>query len=878
MKIKYKVNLLIVILKVIMALLVVVSVNLVVGQVLEEEMRDKDVAITELLASEIANPLLGEDDLRVQEIIDDLKRQNTEVRYAYVVGFDGTVVAHTFKDGFPVELVTANPVPSGEDGAIQILSAEGESIQDVGVRVLEGMDAKIYIGFSRAHLFEAIARTTNTIIIIAALVLLFGILLNSFLMQRIIKPIEALVEGTKRVGDGDFDFRIDVTSRDEIGTLTESFNSMTAERKQAEEVLRGSEERYRLLADNTLDVIWKMDFNLEFTYSNPAVFDMLGFTPEEWIGTRLPEHCSPEEMQKIQRLITQEIENPKKHTGVVFETSFFTKNGEEIPCEINARILFDENGRPTELQGSTRDITERKQAEEVLLESKERYRLLADNTLDVIWKMDFNLEFTYSNPAVFDMLGFTPEEWIGTRLPEHCSPEEMQKMQRLMTHEIENQKKHTGVVFESIFFNKNGEGIPCEVNARILFDENGRPISIQGTTRDITERKAAEVHIKHLNSVLEAIRNVNQLILVEKDRDTLLQEACDALVKARGYDVAWLGFSEDGETFAMVKGSGFPEDVSRFCEYMMSGDYPPCIRDALARKDQLAVMDKSEECGDCFFESVCRGKEAAIIHVEHAGRFFGLLAVLLAPDVSIDEEEKGILAEVAGDIAFALHNMELEEVRKKAEDQIKASLKEKEVLLREIHHRVKNNLQVISSLLDMQARNAKDKDVKDALSESMNRIMAMSLIHSQLYEGSDLSEINMKMFVNRLLGQLQIYQVGDTRIAHVIQVDDYPFPIAVAVPVGLVINELLSNALKHAFEGRDEGRIEVILTASESGMINLRVSDDGVGLPPGFDINKSKTLGLRLVKIITEDQLRGTLEVTGEEGATFNIEFDITDY
>jgi PAS domain S-box-containing protein len=878
MKIKYKVNLLIVILKVIMALLVVVSVNLVVGQVLEEEMRDKDVAITELLASEIANPLLGEDDLRVQEIIDDLKRKNTEVRYAYVVGFDGTVVAHTFKDGFPVELVTANQIPSGEDGAIQILSAEGESIQDVGVRVLEGMDAKIYIGFSRAHLFEAIKRTTNTILIIAALVLLFGILLNSFLMQRMLKPIEALVEGTKRVGDGDFDFRIDVTSRDEIGTLTESFNSMTAERKQAEEVLRGSEERYRLLADNTLDVIWKLDFNLKFTYSNPAVFDMLGFTPEEWMGTRLPEHCSPEEMQKIQRLMTQEIENPKKHTGVVFETSFFTKNGEEIPCEINARILFDENGRPTELQGSTRDITERKQAEEVLLESKERYRLLADNTLDVIWKLDLNLEFTYSNPAIFDMLGFTPEEWIGTRLPEHCSPEEMQKMQRLMTHEIENQKKHTGVVFESIFFNKNGEGIPCEVSARILFDENGRPISMQGTTRDITERKAAEVHIKHLNSVLEAIRNVNQLILVEKDRDTLLQEACDALVKARGYDVAWLGFSEDGETFTMVKGSGFPEDVSRFCEYMMSGDYPPCIRDALARKDQLAVMDKSEECGDCFFESVCRGKEAAIIQVEHSGRFFGLLAVLLAPDVSIDEEEKGILAEVAGDIAFALHNMELEEVRKNAEDQIKASLKEKEVLLREIHHRVKNNLQVISSLLDMQARNAKDKDVKDALSESMNRIMAMSLIHSQLYEGSDLSEINMKMFVNRLLGQLQSYQVGDTRIAHVIQVDDYPFPIAVAVPVGLVINELLSNALKHAFAGRDEGRIEVILTASESGMINLRVSDDGVGLPPGFDINKSKTLGLRLVKIITEDQLRGTLEVTGEEGATFNIEFDITDY
>ena len=250
--------------------------------------------------------------------------------------------------------------------------------------------------------------------------------------------------------------------------------------------------------------------------------------------------------------------------------------------------------------------------------------------------------------------------------------------------------------------------------------------------REITERKAAEEHIEHLNSVLKAIRNVNQLIIREKDRDTLLQKACDALVEARDYDAAWLGFSEDGENFAMFKGSGFPKDVSRFCEHAIGGDHPPGIRDALARKDPLVVMGKSRECGDCFFESVCAGKEAAIIRVEHAGRFFGLLVILFASDVATDDEENGLLAEVASDIALGLHNMELEEARKKAEDRIKASLKEKEVLLREIHHRVKNNLQVISSLLDIQARAAEDKDVKDALSESMNRIMTMSLIHSQL--------------------------------------------------------------------------------------------------------------------------------------------------
>ncbi len=107
--------------------------------------------------------------------------------------------------------------------------------------------------------------------------------------------------------------------------------------------------------------------------------------------------------------------------------------------------------------------------------------------------------------------------------------------------------------------------------------------------------------------------------------------------------------------------------------------------------------------------------------------------------------------------------------------------------------------------------------------------------------------------------------------------DDYPFPISVAVPVGLVINELLSNALKHAFEGRDEGKIEVSLTASEGGRIYLMVSDDGAGLPPGFDINGSKTLGLRLVKILAEDQLQGNLEVTSDGGTTFKIMFNITD-
>ncbi len=214
--------------------------------------------------------------------------------------------------------------------------------------------------------------------------------------------------------------------------------------------------------------------------------------------------------------------------------------------------------------------------------------------------------------------------------------------------------------------------------------------------------------------------------------------------------------------------------------------------------------------------------------------------------------------------------------RKAAEEQTKRSLREKDVLMHEIHHRVKNNLQVVSSLLSMQARTTRNKEAIDVLSKSRSRINAMALIHTQLYESGDLSELNMKEFVGTLSGQLfQSYQVNNTKIARIIHVTDRKFPVSVGVYVGLIINELLSNALQHAFGERKDGKIEVELTAPDSGRVNLRVSDDGVGLPPGFDINATKTLGLRLVKILIEDQLQGTLEVISDGGVTFNMEFDI---
>jgi len=186
----------------------------------------------------------------------------------------------------------------------------------------------------------------------------------------------------------------------------------------------------------------------------------------------------------------------------------------------------------------------------------------------------------------------------------------------------------------------------------------------------------AHEYIEHINSVLNAIRAVNQLIIVEKDRDSLLQKACDMLLDARGYDGAWLGFLSDGKNFAAVKGSGFGEALSRFRNDVVGGDHPPCIRNALAQKEKFVIVDRSRECEGCLLNNKHGGNEAAIVSVEHAGKLFGLLAVLLAPAVVLVEEETGLLIEVAGDIALALHSMEMEEVRKKAEEALQERVKE----------------------------------------------------------------------------------------------------------------------------------------------------------------------------------------------------------
>ena len=216
--------------------------------------------------------------------------------------------------------------------------------------------------------------------------------------------------------------------------------------------------------------------------------------------------------------------------------------------------------------------------------------------------------------------------------------------------------------------------------------------------------------------------------------------------------------------------------------------------------------------------------------------------------------------------------------RREAEEQIRASLRAKETLLREIHHRVKNNLQVINSLLRLQSRQIKDKRYADTLGESQDRIRSMALIHEALYESKDVASVEFRDYVRHLSMQLlRSHGTSTARIALNIDAESLLLGIDFAIPCGLIINELVSNSLKHAFPGGRRGEIKISFHAVDENEITLAVSDNGIGIPEDVDFRKTRSLGLHLVTMLAEDQLRGQIELDRASGTEFRITFRMQD-
>jgi PAS domain S-box-containing protein len=212
--------------------------------------------------------------------------------------------------------------------------------------------------------------------------------------------------------------------------------------------------------------------------------------------------------------------------------------------------------------------------------------------------------------------------------------------------------------------------------------------------------------------------------------------------------------------------------------------------------------------------------------------------------------------------------------RKQAEEKIKASLHEKNVLLREIHHRVKNNMQIISSLLRLQSRVIEDNKLNEMFMESQNRIRSMALIHEKLYQTEDFARINFAEYIRSLTVHLfHTYKVNPNIVRMNTEVNDVYLDINKAIPCGLIINELVSNSLKHAFPDSKEGEVCIRLSTGKQKRTDLLVSDTGIGLPKSVNFQEPETLGLQLVSDLVK-QIEGTVELErGNMGTAFHITF-----
>ena len=211
--------------------------------------------------------------------------------------------------------------------------------------------------------------------------------------------------------------------------------------------------------------------------------------------------------------------------------------------------------------------------------------------------------------------------------------------------------------------------------------------------------------------------------------------------------------------------------------------------------------------------------------------------------------------------------------RKQFEKYLQAALQEKEALLKEVHHRVKNNLHVIANLLDLQSDYIHDEEVLAIFADSQMRIQTMALIHEQLYQTKDLGQIDFGAYVRRLTENLMLsYSEGSTRIHPIVAIHSMHLNQETAIPCGLLINELVTNALKHAFPNQASGRVYIGLEQDQDGYLQLEIWDDGIGIDTQFNPKKTASFGWKLIQILTR-QLKAEMAVESTQGASFRFRF-----
>jgi PAS domain S-box-containing protein len=623
-----------------------------------------------------------------------------------------------------------------------------------------------------------------------------------------------------------------VPERDESGKIVSvlAISRDVTDGRRAEEALRQSEEeaRNRLVEIEQIYRyapigLFAIDREYRVTRMNEFMAEINGFPVEEHIGKTLWD-LVPDLADHLVEIYRPVFERGEPVLGKEIHGQTPKSPGVDRDWLASYFPFKSDTGEVIGLIGAVLEVTERKRAEDEVRASGARFRVFVDHATDAFFLHDADGIVLDVNRQACESLGYTRDELIGMSPCDFDSDVDRAALARF------GERLDAGEVFaiDTHHRRKDGKVFPAEVRVR-PFWEGGRRFGVS-LARDITDRKNAEAALRDSEERLRQAVRVSNLGIFDHNHLTETYYWSPEERAIHGWE------AERPPTLADFVAMLHPEDRERIA---------------------AAVRRAHNPAGDGSFDV-----ELRIIRPD------GEMRWTITRSQTFFEGE-GDARHPVRTVGAVLDVTE----RKRVEETLRASLREKEVLLKEVHHRVKNNLQLISSLLALQAGQLKDRVAAEAFAESQNRVRAMALVHENLYRSGDLASVRLAGHLDSLCAYLlRSYNVDPDRIVLDLRVAEVTLDLDRSLRVGLLVNELVSNVLKHAFTAERSGRVLVQLDMPSTGWYILVVSDNGVGLPPALAPGHSDSLGLQLIADLTE-QLGGTLVLDREGGTTFSIRF-----
>jgi len=608
-----------------------------------------------------------------------------------------------------------------------------------------------------------------------------------------------------------------------VAERTAKLQEINAELHQSESTLRSF-----FNSDGILMAILELhDTDICYLSANRVVAEFLGKPPETLQNRFFSELAPPAAC--VQTWLEYCRTAHAQQTPLKFEYAY-THGDKTHWLFVNlCPIITSASGRP-QFSVVAKDITDRKRAEAILAHREEQIRLTLEFTHIGTWEWDVQTGHTTWNDNHFRLMGLDPAIAISAsdlyaRWRNAIHPDDVESVEHALHHALAT---HTDYEAEYRVIHPDGSIHWLAGRGRGLYTPTGEPSQMLGVILDVSTHKQAEQTLE-LQAVIT--RNMAEgICLVRADNGNIIY-ANPKFEQMFGYDPGEL----NGRHVSIVNSA--PDAVG-------AEAVNQAIRTAVLQQGEATYEVHNLKKDDTPFW--CSATTSVFTHPE-----YGEVLVAVHQDISD---------------------------RKQAAAQIAAALREKEVLLQEIHHRVKNNLGIVSGLLQMQARRIQAPEAKAILLDSQNRIASIALVHEKLYRSDDLAKVDLAQYLRELTIYLfDSYNVSSAQINLDIQVEPVNLDVEQAIPCGLIINELVSNALKHAFPGDRTGTIQVQLTplpiapdSAPATSFTLYVRDDGIGLPDNFNPQTSRTLGLSLVQGLVA-QIDGRWEVHSQQGTEIRV-------